>query len=67
MKRVRAGQPELPEARAHVAALRAMVDETPPALLCFERDPAMCHRSLLTAATMAEAEVLDLFVSDLVK
>lgn len=61
LERVYAGQLELPEAQTEAAALRAMVDEKPTALLCFERDPAMCHRTLLIAATMPEADVVDLF------
>ena len=64
LERVYAGQLELPEAQAEAAALRAMVDEKPTALLCFERDPAMCHRTLLIAATMPEAEVVDLFATE---
>jgi hypothetical protein len=35
--------------------------EEPSALLCFERDPAACHRTLLIAAVAADAEVVDLF------
>lgn len=61
LERVYAGQLELPEAQAEAAALRAMVEEKPTALLCFERDPAMCHRTLLIAATMPEADVVNLF------
>ena len=64
LERVYAGPLELPEAQAEAAALRDMVAEKPTALLCFERDPAMCHRTLLIAATMPEAEVVDLFASD---
>jgi uncharacterized protein (DUF488 family) len=64
LERVYAGQLELPEAQAEAAALRAMVDEKPTALLCFERDPAMCHRTLLIEATLPEAEVVDLFVTE---
>jgi uncharacterized protein (DUF488 family) len=61
LERVYAGQLELPEAQAASAALNALADERPTALLCFERDPAMCHRSLLIAAIMPGAEVVDLF------
>ena len=35
--------------------------ETPSALLCFERDPGECHRTLLLAAVAPAAEVIDLF------
>jgi uncharacterized protein (DUF488 family) len=61
LERVYAGQLELPEAQAEAAALEAMVNDKPTALLCFERDPAMCHRTLLIAAAMPQAEVTDLF------
>ena len=45
LERVYAGQLESPEAQAAAEALKAMAAEQPTALLCFERDPAMCHRS----------------------
>lgn len=61
LKRVYAEQMLLPEAQAEAAMLRAMIEERPTALLCFERDPTMCHRSLLIAATLADAERVDLF------
>ena len=35
--------------------------EKPSALLCFEREPAHCHRTLLLDAVAADAEVVDLF------
>lgn len=57
-----AGQLELPEAIVAGERLRAMAAERPTALLCFERDPHGCHRSLLIAALMPEADVVDLFV-----
>jgi uncharacterized protein (DUF488 family) len=56
-----AGQLELPEALAQMAQLRALAMEQPTALLCFERAPQGCHRSLLVAAAMPEAEVIDLY------
>jgi hypothetical protein len=52
---------ELPEALAQMAQLRSLAAERPTALLCFERAPAGCHRSLLVAAALPEAEVIDLF------
>ena len=67
LERVYAAQLELPEAQAEAAALRAMVEDKPTALLCFERDPEMCHRSMLIAATMPDADVSNLFASDLTK
>lgn len=56
-----AGQLELPAALAQMAQLRALAVERPTALLCFEREPASCHRSLLVAAALPEAEVINLF------
>ena len=35
--------------------------EKPSALLCFEREPADCHRTLLIDAVAPDAEVVDLF------
>ena len=61
LARVYAGQLELPEALAQLAQLAALAAEQPTALLCFERDPAACHRSLLVAAAFPDAEVIDLF------
>jgi uncharacterized protein (DUF488 family) len=58
---VYAGQLELPEALAQMAQLRSLAAERPTALLCFERDPAGCHRSLLVRAATPEAELIDLF------
>jgi uncharacterized protein (DUF488 family) len=58
---VYAGQLELPEALAQMAQLRWIAEERPTALLCFERDPSGCHRSLLVSAALPEAEVVDLF------
>ena len=61
LARVYAGQLKLPEALAQMAQLAALAAEQPTALLCFERDPAACHRSLLVAAAFPDAEVIDLF------
>ncbi len=61
LARVYAGQLNLPEATLQAAQLRDFAAERPTALLCFERDPAGCHRSLLIAATMPDADVVDLF------
>lgn len=51
----------LPEAQAEAAKMRALAAERPSALLCYERDPACCHRTLLLAAEGEGAEVVDLF------
>lgn len=51
----------LPEAQAEAARMRALASEKPSALLCFERNPEHCHRTLLLAAEGEGAEVVDLF------
>ena len=43
------------------AQLIDMAQERPTALLCFERDPACCHRTLLIGSIMPDAEVINLF------
>lgn len=61
LKRIYAGQLELPEAIAEAAQMLELAREKPSALLCFERDPAACHRTLLLKAVAPDAEVVDLF------
>jgi uncharacterized protein (DUF488 family) len=56
-----AGQLELPEAMVQAAQLADLAAERPTALLCFEREPTGCHRSLLVTAALPGAEVIDLF------
>ena len=63
MARVYAGQLELPEAMAQSAQMLELAREKPTALLCMERDPAHCHRTLLLDAVAADAEVIDLFAN----
>ena len=61
LKRIYAGQLELPEAMVEAAQMVALAGEKPSALLCYEREPAGCHRTLLLRAAAPEAEVVDLF------
>ena len=61
MARIYAGQLELPEAIAQGAQMIELARERPSALLCFEREPAHCHRTLLLDAVAPNAEVVDLF------
>lgn len=61
MGRIYAGQLELPEAIAQSAQMLAMAEEKPSALLCMERDPAHCHRTLLLKTVAHDADVVDLF------
>jgi uncharacterized protein (DUF488 family) len=60
LSRIYAGQLELPEALAAMAELRALAGEKRVALLCYERDAATCHRSLLVEALLADFTVANL-------
>ena len=61
LKRIYAGQLELPEAIAEGAQMMELAKEKPSALLCYERDPSGCHRTLLLRSVVPDAEVVDLF------
>ena len=61
LKRIYAGQLELPEAMAESARMLELAEEKPSALLCYERDPGGCHRTLLVKSALPDAEVVDLF------
>ena len=61
LERIYAGQLELPEAIVQAEQMRDLAAEKPSALLCYERDPAGCHRSLLLAAVARDAAVTHLF------
>jgi uncharacterized protein (DUF488 family) len=61
LEEVYAGQLELPEAQAQAAQMLDLAAEKPSALLCFERDPCVCHRTLLLDAVGGDAEIVDLF------
>ena len=61
LEEVYAGQLELPEAQAQAAQMLDLAGEKPSALLCFERDPCVCHRTLLLDAVGDGVEVVDLF------
>jgi uncharacterized protein (DUF488 family) len=61
LERIYAGQLELPEAIAQGAQMMALAEERPSALLCFEREPKHCHRTLLLDAVAAGADVVHLF------
>jgi uncharacterized protein (DUF488 family) len=47
LSRIYCEQLELPEARAALDELAAAAAERPTCLLCFERDPALCHRRIV--------------------
>lgn len=61
LERIYAGQLELPEAIVQAEQMRELAAEKPSALLCYEREPAGCHRSLLLAAVARDATVTHLF------
>jgi uncharacterized protein (DUF488 family) len=61
MARIYAGQLELPEAIVQSAQMLELADEKPSALLCMEREPAHCHRTLLLKAVAPDAEIVDLY------
>lgn len=61
LQRIYAGQLELPEAIAQSAQMLELAQEKPTALLCMEREPRHCHRSLLLDAVAPDAEVVHLF------
>jgi len=61
LERIYADQLELPEAIVAIEQMRDLATERPSALLCYEREPSQCHRSLLLSAAACEAEVVHLF------
>lgn len=61
LERVYAAQLETPEAGAEAARMVGLAEEKSSALLCFERDPAQCHRTLLREAVLPDWEVVDLY------
>ena len=61
LKTIYAGQLELPEAMAQGAQLLELAVERSSALLCYERDPAQCHRTLLWRSIAPDAKVVDLY------
>ena len=61
LERIYAGQLELPEAMVQSAQMLELAREKPSALLCMEREPAHCHRTLLLKAVAGDADVVHLF------
>ena len=63
MREIYLGHLEAPDAQAEMAMLADQARESPSALLCFERQPVDCHRSvLLEVLDGADLEVEHLFV-----
>lgn len=54
-------QLQTPEAIGAMAELLSLIEEEPCCLLCFERDPTHCHRSLLVEELGRKADVVNLF------
>jgi uncharacterized protein (DUF488 family) len=61
LERIYAGQLELPEAIVQGAEMLELAKEKPSALLCYEREPGGCHRTLLLRSLAPNADVIDLF------
>ena len=61
LKRIYAGQLELPEAIAQSAEMLELARQKLSALLCMERNPEHCHRTLLLAAEAPDAQVVHLY------
>lgn len=61
LKRIYAGQLDLPEAVVQAQQMLQLAAERPSALLCFEREPAGCHRTMLLDAVAHDADVTHLF------
>ena len=61
LQRIYAGQLELPEAMAAGAQMVELAKEKPGALLCYEREPSGCHRSLLLQAVAPDVDAVHLF------
>ena len=61
LERIYADQLHTPEAIVEAERMKDLAAEKPSALLCYERDPAQCHRTMLREATLPEAEVVDLY------
>jgi uncharacterized protein (DUF488 family) len=63
LERIYTGQLELPEAMAQSAQMLELAGEKPSALLCMEREPANCHRTLLLNAVAPGAKVVHLYAN----
>jgi uncharacterized protein (DUF488 family) len=61
LREVYAEQLDVPEAQVQAAQMLELAAEMPSALLCYERDPCHCHRTLLLDAVGEGAEVVNLY------
>jgi uncharacterized protein (DUF488 family) len=60
LERVYAAQLETPEAGLQAAQMIELASEKRSALLCFERDPLTCHRTLLRESVIPDWQAVDL-------
>lgn len=60
LERIYSDQLALPEAMVQAEQMKELAAEMPSALLCFERDPKHCHRTLLWKDAVPNAEIVDL-------
>lgn len=60
LQRIYSGQLELPEAIAAGAELANLAHHHRVALLCYERSPCTCHRTLLRKAILPDFKAVDL-------
>lgn len=64
LRRIYLDHLDAPDAMAEMAMLIDMARERPSALLCFERDPCACHRSILIERLGApDLDAVHLFVA----
>lgn len=61
LERIYAAQLELPEAILASAQMLELAAEKPSALMCYEREPAGCHRSLLLRCVAQRTTATHLF------
>ena len=61
LERIYAAQLDLPEAIVAAQQMRELAAEKLSALLCYEREPACCHRTLLWRSALPDAEVVNLY------
>ena len=61
LREIYLGQLETPEAMAATGGLLGLAADEPCCLLCWERNPAECHRSILVEQLGTEVKSVDLF------
>ena len=60
LERVYAAQLETPEAALQLEQMLELAADKRSVLLCFERDPAACHRTLLRESAIPDWDAVDL-------